>query len=119
MLLETEAKNLFALLNPRLTPGAGLVIQFIAATPGEGTSTLSRDFALVASRHTRYPVLLLNLDLIFIAIERCFAELTRQPADTVDPLARPAAIDAAAAMTTAYPGAVAAMTQPAINGPTA
>jgi len=94
MLLETEAKNLFALLNPRLVPGAGLVIQFIAATPGEGTSTLSRDFALVASRHTRYPVLLLNLDLNDSAHEQGFGDLVRQPADTVDPLARPAAIDA-------------------------
>ena len=40
----------------------GAVVQLIAATSGEGTSTLTRDLALIASRMPDMRVLLLDLD---------------------------------------------------------
>lgn len=59
--LEDEAKSLFGVLSPRLQQGSGLVLQFVSATPGEGVSTIARDFAVVASRYTEGRVVLLEL----------------------------------------------------------
>ncbi len=41
---------------------AGAIVQLIAATSGEGTSTLVRDLALIAARMTGMRVLLLDID---------------------------------------------------------
>ena len=48
MLLEQEAKQLFSALNPRISEGAGLVIQFIGSNPNQGTSTLARSLSDLA-----------------------------------------------------------------------
>jgi Mrp family chromosome partitioning ATPase len=42
--------------------GHGLVLHFVAASPGEGSSTLSREFALIAARVTDSRVLLIDAD---------------------------------------------------------
>jgi Mrp family chromosome partitioning ATPase len=42
--------------------GHGLVLHFVAASPGEGASTLSREFALIAARTTDSRVLLVDAD---------------------------------------------------------
>jgi len=79
MLLEQEAKQLFSALNPRISEGAGLVIQFIGSNPNQGTSTLAREFAITAASLTRQPVLLLNLDVAEQIHHDYFA---RQPLST-------------------------------------
>ena len=43
-------------------PGACNLVQFIAARPGEGTSSIARDLALVAARVPELRVLLLDMD---------------------------------------------------------
>lgn len=60
--LWPEAKRLFGLLNLSLESGSGLVLQFIAATPREGVSSIAREFAIVASQYTHGPVALLDFD---------------------------------------------------------
>ncbi len=45
-------------------PGHGRVIQFAAARPGEGTSTVAREFARFAAAHAQRPVWLVDLDLM-------------------------------------------------------
>ena len=57
-----EIKRLFSLMNPVFVPGEGLVVEFISANPGEGVSTLARDFALMASQYVDGRVLLLDFD---------------------------------------------------------
>lgn len=58
-----DAKRLFSVLNPALGANArGMVVEFIAARPGEGTSTMAREFARVAAQHSERPVLLIDLD---------------------------------------------------------
>ena len=57
-----ESGRLFSLMNPVLAPGEGLVVEFISANPGEGVSTLARDFALIATQYVDGRVLLLDLD---------------------------------------------------------
>lgn len=42
--------------------GHGVVLHFVAATPGEGTSTLSNEFALIAARVADSRVLLIDAD---------------------------------------------------------
>ena len=46
------------------TPGQGRVVQFVAATRAEGTSTICREFARYAAGRTSRPVWLLDLDLL-------------------------------------------------------
>lgn len=44
-------------------PGHGRILQFAAARPREGTSTVAREFARFAAAHSRRPVWLIDLDL--------------------------------------------------------
>ena len=57
-----EMQRLFAVLNPPLTEGAGRVVQFISAQPGEGTSTIARAFARAATLQAQQYVTLLDLN---------------------------------------------------------
>ena len=60
--LTTEMAGLWAALGP--TPGhRGRVLQFVAATHGEGTSTVAREFARLAAVRARKPVWLVDADL--------------------------------------------------------
>jgi Mrp family chromosome partitioning ATPase len=61
--LSTEMAQLWASLGPPRA-GAGRVVQFVAATRGEGTSTVAREFALFAAVRSDRPVWLVDLDLI-------------------------------------------------------
>ena len=60
--LFDEMVRLFAVLNPPLNEGRGRILQFISAQPGEGVSTIAREFARVAARHSPENVLLLDLN---------------------------------------------------------
>lgn len=60
--LLPEAARLFSLLNPPQDAETGLAVQIIASRPGEGVSTVARDFARVAASHFDKPTLLLDLD---------------------------------------------------------
>ncbi|MBW7850252.1 MAG: hypothetical protein H3C38_07150 [Rhodospirillales bacterium] len=60
--LLPEATRLFSLLNPPQDAETGLAVQIIASRPGEGVSTVARDFARVAASHFDKPTLLLDLD---------------------------------------------------------
>ncbi|WP_295389129.1 hypothetical protein [uncultured Thiodictyon sp.] len=62
MSLATDVGRLFSLMNPAFVAGQGLAVQFIGAQPGEGVSTIARDFALTAAQHVDGPVLLLDFD---------------------------------------------------------
>ena len=56
-----------AALAERLGPAPGAVarvVQFVAAEPGEGTSTIAREFAREAARHAAKGVWLVELDLM-------------------------------------------------------
>ena len=60
--LTSEMAQLWASLgSPR--PGVGRVVQFAAASPGEGVSTIAREFARFAAARCRRPVWLVDLDL--------------------------------------------------------
>lgn len=60
--LTSEMADLWAALGP--APLArGRVIQFVAATGGEGTSTVAREFARLAAVRARKPVWLVDADL--------------------------------------------------------
>jgi len=60
--LTQEMAALWASLGPG-RPDRGRVIQFIAATSGEGTSTVAREFARLAAVRARKPVWLIDADL--------------------------------------------------------
>lgn len=60
--LTHEMAALWAALGPG-RPDRGRVIQFIAATSGEGTSTVAREFARLAAVRARKPVWLIDADL--------------------------------------------------------
>lgn len=59
--LTSEMAQLWASLGA--SPSRGRVIQFAAATAGEGTSTVAREFARFAAGRARRPVWLVDLDL--------------------------------------------------------
>ena len=61
--LTAEMAQLWASLGPS-QPGQGRVVQFVAATRGEGTSTIAREFARYASARASRPVWLVDLDLM-------------------------------------------------------
>lgn len=61
--LEASMAQLHAALGPA-PAGDGRVLQFVAATSGEGASTLAREFALHAAKQARRPVWLVDLDLM-------------------------------------------------------
>lgn len=54
--MAAELSSLLAAVRPLLESGTGAVLHFVAATAGEGTSTIAREFALLAAtvgqRHT-------------------------------------------------------------------
>jgi Mrp family chromosome partitioning ATPase len=60
--LTAEMARLWASLGPG-PPGQARVIQFVAASGGEGTSTVAREFARFAAGQARKPVWLVDLDL--------------------------------------------------------
>lgn len=60
--LTHEMAGLWAALGPG-RPDRGRVIQFIAASSGEGTSTVAREFARLAAVRARKPVWLVDADL--------------------------------------------------------
>lgn len=57
-----DAARLYSVLNPPMTLGIGLTIQFISASPQEGTSTLARAFAVIATTRADGRVLLFDMD---------------------------------------------------------
>jgi Mrp family chromosome partitioning ATPase len=59
------------------------VIQFIGSRLGEGTSTLIREFALMASQHSNKPVLLVDADFTQPSQYRAFSMKTQPPIDYV------------------------------------
>lgn len=60
--LFDEMVRLYGILNPPMADGTGRFVQFVSATPGEGTSTIAREFARVAVLHSQQNVLLLDLN---------------------------------------------------------
>ena len=60
--LSAEMEELWRSLGP-VSPGRGRVLQFIAATGGEGVSTIAREFAFCAAQRAKKPVWLVDLDL--------------------------------------------------------
>jgi protein-tyrosine kinase len=73
------AQNIAALL-----PGPDKnVIQFIGSRKGEGTSTLVREFAIVAAQHSTKPVLLVEADLINPSQYKTFGIAAKPPLDHV------------------------------------
>lgn len=61
--LADEMTRLFFVLNPPVEEEGSVYIQFIGASPGEGVSTLAREFANVAARLIEGRTLLLDLNL--------------------------------------------------------
>ena len=61
--LTAEMAQLLASLGPA-RPGQARVVQFVAATSGEGTSTVARELARFAAGRARRPVWLIDLDLM-------------------------------------------------------
>jgi len=63
----SDVSSEMASLAERLGPAPGVVarrVQFVAAEPGEGTSTLARAFAVEVARTALRPVWLIELDLM-------------------------------------------------------
>ena len=60
--LTSEMAQLWASLGT-LPTGQGRVVQFVAATRGEGASTIAREFARFAAGRSRRPVWLVDVDL--------------------------------------------------------
>ena len=58
--LSTEIKPLVHKLGATLTPGKGVVLTFIAARPGEGTTSVARSFALALNAETGKKILLIT-----------------------------------------------------------
>ena len=84
--LTSEMAQLWASLGPP-PPGRGRVIQFVAARPGEGASTIAREFARVAVGRASKPVWLVALDLMGPGQA---AAIAHEPAK-FGPMGRPAA----------------------------
>ena len=61
--LASEMAELLHALGPP-PGGRGRVVQFVAATAGEGSSTVAREFARLASERTRRGVWLVELDVM-------------------------------------------------------
>ena len=59
------------------------VIQFIGSRIGEGTSTLIREFALTAAKHSSKPVLLIEADFYQPSQNQAFAIETKPPLELV------------------------------------
>jgi len=61
--LSSEMETLIEALGPPLARAAK-VVQFVCAKPGEGTSTIAREFALAAAERSKKGVWLIELDLL-------------------------------------------------------
>ena len=59
------------------------VIQFIGSGPGEGTSTLIREFAVTVAKHSNKPVLLIEADSNKPSQAQAFAVEAKSPLDYV------------------------------------
>jgi protein-tyrosine kinase len=59
------------------------VIQFVGSQVGEGTSTLIREFALTAARHSNKPVLLVEADFNQPSQNQAFSVETKPPMEHV------------------------------------
>lgn len=57
-----EAERLYGILNPAFGADEGLIVHFIGVRPGDGASTMAREFAIAASHRVPGSVLLLNFD---------------------------------------------------------
>jgi len=80
---EAELLGLAQNIAARLPNPDQNVIQFIGSRVGEGTSTLIREFALTASRHSNKPVLLVEADFVRPCQNQAFAIETKPPLDYV------------------------------------
>jgi Mrp family chromosome partitioning ATPase len=60
--LAAELGSLLAAIRPLLDGNGGAVLQVVAATPGEGTSTIAREFALLAATGGQRRTLLIDAD---------------------------------------------------------
>ena len=80
---EVELLGLAQNIAARLPSPDQNVIQFIGSREGEGTSTLIREFALTASRHSNKPVLLVEADFARPCQNQAFAIETKPPLDYV------------------------------------
>jgi Mrp family chromosome partitioning ATPase len=58
--IAVELTPLLAAIRPLLDDAKGAVLHFVAAAPGEGTSTIAREFALLAATTGRRRTLLLD-----------------------------------------------------------
>jgi uncharacterized protein involved in exopolysaccharide biosynthesis/Mrp family chromosome partitioning ATPase len=61
--LFMEMNRLYFMLDPPIADDYCVVMQIVGATPGEGTSTIAREFALVAAQQIAGDVLLLDLNI--------------------------------------------------------
>src|SRR5579864_7502415 len=58
--IAAELAPLLAVVRPLLDGGKGAVVHFVAAAPGEGTSTIAREFAMLAATTGQRRTLLLD-----------------------------------------------------------
>jgi len=75
--LTSEMSQLWASLGP-VSPDQVRVIQFAGATPGDGTSTVAREFARFAAGRAARPVWLVDLDLAGAGQYRAIAADSRR-----------------------------------------
>ncbi len=80
---ESELLALAQNIAARLPNPDQNVIQFIGSREGEGTSTLIREFALTAARHSHKPVLLVEADFKKPCQNQAFAIEAKPPLDYV------------------------------------
>ncbi len=80
---ESELLGLAQTITAHLPNPDQNVIQFIGSRIGEGTSTLIREFALMASQHSNKPVLLVDADFTQPSQYRAFAIEVKPPIDYV------------------------------------
>ena len=71
--LASEMAQLWTSLGPPI-PGFGRVISFVSATPGEGASTIAREFANFAAERVKRNVWLVELDVPATSQARAFVE---------------------------------------------
>ncbi len=80
---ESELLALAQNIAARLPNPDQNVIQFIGSRKGEGTSTLIREFALTAAKHSNKPVLLVEADFHQPSQNQAFAIETKPPLELV------------------------------------
>jgi len=78
---ESELLALAQTIATRLPNPNQRVIQFIGSGPGEGTSTLIREFAVTVAKHSNKPVLLIEADSIQPSQAQAFAMEVKPPLD--------------------------------------